>query len=868
MTDRAVGRLTGISANLAAAAFGFAGAWLMGLGLSVSTVLVSVLAGTFGWFLGWFGARALGRFLTRQGYAPAGLPVYRLGSLPADEVTAGGKARSLSALTRFGQRVPAGLAVLPRGFDGDLLTPRAAALLHRELARFPAGVRFAVRSSAAAEDSSTASFAGAYETVLDVEADQVVGAIAQVRASAGSGRVSSYAEATGTRAGDLAVVVQTMVPAELAGVLFTVHPLTADLATMLGTVVTGPGESVVSGEQTGEEFSFARPSGQYTGPAALRQYAAVLHAEAHRIEGSFGGVPQDIEWAVAGGKVWILQARPITTLNPWTPDTAERNDSLAGNALWSATNLSEANPEAQTPLTVSLVRFQQANGGPTMALRGREMAGHIGGRPYANLSVQITSRRGKAGKADPREVYRGLADWWGDLPAEVPIPLVPMTGEDWTQVGIPLLGSLVRMGWTRLRLPGFLAAHEPRCARLSATIAATTRPAELGRLWEDELMGFGIDSFWAVIASGSTYPATLEARLRQRYGTEDAAALMSNLSGLTGGLESLGPATGLREVRAGRMRPEDYLARFGHRGVNEIELAWPRPAEDPDWLGRALDGVDDPTPVAELRRRQQHAYDAALERLRVADPRSVRQLERQLLRAARHASLREAVRSEGARTTGVIRRFALRAGDLLGIGDDVFLLTIDELLAALAGDTTTFDHFEARRETYRRYRALPALPGMIVGRFDPFVWAADPDRRVDLFVAGAETGPRTAEHSGDIVGHPGASGRFEGVVRRLDRLEDSGQLRPGEILVTQLTNIGWTPLFPRAGAIITDLGAPLSHAAIVARELGIPAVVGCGDATTRLRTGDRVVVDGAAGRVTLLARPEADQPEVTASQHR
>ena len=93
----------------------------------------------------------------------------------------------------------------------------------------------------------------------------------------------------------------------------------------------------------------------------------------------------------------------------------------------------------------------------------------------------------------------------------------------------------------------------------------------------------------------------------------------------------------------------------------------------------------------------------------------------------------------------------------------------------------------------------------------------------------------------------------EGTVRRLERLEDSAQFQPGEVLVTTMTNIGWTPLFPRAAAIVTDLGAPLSHAAIVARELGIPAVVGCGNATSRLKTGDRVRVDGGKGLVEILS---------------
>jgi pyruvate,water dikinase len=116
-----------------------------------------------------------------------------------------------------------------------------------------------------------------------------------------------------------------------------------------------------------------------------------------------------------------------------------------------------------------------------------------------------------------------------------------------------------------------------------------------------------------------------------------------------------------------------------------------------------------------------------------------------------------------------------------------------------------------------------------------------------------------------IVGAAGAAGCIEGVVRRLDTPEEGQQLRAGEILVTAQTNIGWTVLFARAGAIVTDIGAPLSHAAIVARELGVPAVVGCGDATLRLKTGDRVRVDGARGIVEILPNPHGDLPSAKSS---
>jgi pyruvate,water dikinase len=140
---------------------------------------------------------------------------------------------------------------------------------------------------------------------------------------------------------------------------------------------------------------------------------------------------------------------------------------------------------------------------------------------------------------------------------------------------------------------------------------------------------------------------------------------------------------------------------------------------------------------------------------------------------------------------------------------------------------------------------------MIVrGRFDPFQWAADPKRRNDIYDATVAAPMPT---SNTISGFAGAAGRVEGMVRVLDGPDQGDQLQLGEILVAVTTNVGWTPLFPRAAAVVTDVGAPLSHAAIVARELGIPAVVGCVSATTRLRTGDRVRVDGGQGTVEILS---------------
>lgn len=200
----------------------------------------------------------------------------------------------------------------------------------------------------------------------------------------------------------------------------------------------------------------------------------------------------------------------------------------------------------------------------------------------------------------------------------------------------------------------------------------------------------------------------------------------------------------------------------------------------------------------------------------------------------------------------MVRAFALRAGELTGTGNDIFFLYSDEVENLLTGDDSAVKHIPARRENYEKYKALPPLPSIIRGRFNPLEWAKDPQRRMDYYDA-TRPAANPAPASQTLKGYAGAAGRVEGSVRILANPEEGEKLEPGEILVAATTNIGWTPLFPKAAAIITDIGAPLSHAAIVARELGIPAAVGCRNATTRLKTGDKVLVDGGQGVVQILA---------------
>jgi len=449
-------------------------------------------------------------------------------------------------------------------------------------------------------------------------------------------------------------------------------------------------------------------------------------------------------------------------------------------------------------------------------------------------------------------VLKQATAWWGGIPEDVEIPLVPISAWTWWSKVLPSLTRLgIQMARLRKKIPQFVAENPRWCAAMSQRIRQTENGAELAALLRDEIAPYSMYAFFLGLAGATDLPNRLESELRGLVGAEDANALLSNLSGLSSPLECLGPVTGLGKVAGGEMSRAAYLEAYGHRGVNEVEYAWPRPLEDPTWLDRQLaEFAKAPVDIKALFAKQQAAFTVAWERFCERHPRKVKAMRLRLEKAAQAANQREAIRSEATRSAIVIRAFALRAGELTGIGEDVFFLTMDEVIALLAGDDAACRFIPLRKETFARYAALPPYPTVIVGRFNPMQWAADPNRRSDIYNANAPIAPHSPDTAHIIKGFAGALGIVEGAVRRLDRLEDSDHLQAGEILVTTLTNIGWTPIFPRAAAIVTDLGAPLSHAAIVARELGIPAVVGCGECHHALedrRSGARQWRAGAGG---------------------
>jgi phosphohistidine swiveling domain-containing protein len=538
----------------------------------------------------------------------------------------------------------------------------------------------------------------------------------------------------------------------------------------------------------------------------------------------------------------------MTEKSGFDPTTGTWNDSLTGDFLWSRNNFGEGRPDVMAPFTFSLTDKVWRE---ISLLPGYSMAGNICGRFYANVSVSMSMLTAMGKSADAAKEQ--MAGMLGHVPGEIDIPLVPLRRLTVLKAMPKMICLAIQERRGTRQVPKYLATMPSLCKELRERIAAARKETELIDLWHRDIFSCITDGLWIVAGGAAPLEALmpLKRKLTELVGEADANALFSNVSSEEDMLASLGPVVGIARVAQGRMSRAAYLETYGHRGPHEAELSLPPPAEDPDWLDKQLAEYEkDPVDVDALLAKRCADFEAAWQRLQARYPQKALKLRRQIDKVGPAARMREAVRDEMTRFLWVEREWALRAGELTNLGDDIFLLTIDEVLDVLSGNDAAVAHIPARQETYARYRELPPYPMIVRGHFDPYEWAADPNRRNDIYDATAATPLST---SNTISGFAGAAGCVEGLVRLLDGPEQGDQLQPGEILVAVTTNVGWTPLFPRAAAVITDVGAPLSHAAIVARELGIPAVVGCGEATTRLRTGDRVRVDGGHGRVEILS---------------
>jgi pyruvate,water dikinase len=722
----------------------------------------------------------------------------------------GSKAASLAHLTGAGFPVPAGMVATAAAVaDWD----QALAQLRTHAAELGGGQgrRFAVRSSAAAEDLAGASFAGQYETVLDVRLDELPDAVRRVFDSAASARVAAYrqahpqAAAADPSSSGMAVLVQVMVAAAAAGVAFTANPLTGDRDQVVITAVRGLGEPLVSGQATGDQWivrdGHARCT-RATEQAITADQARQVATLARRVHAHLGS-PQDLEWAIttdpsgAEGGLWLLQARPMTAL----PDPVAWTPPIPGYWMRNL-RLGEWLPEPMTPLFADWL-LDRLDHGEQQATRD-----HIGAAlEFPHAAVNGWYYLGTP-PLSPRTIATALLQGRGRLlrffrygvlgPGRDPVAadrrLLAGLAEEWHTELLPRYQRLVHEGERQL---------------------PTASPDQLADI-VDEVGAAAGEQLWSLaVVGGAAWK--VEGALARFWRQHLAATLEASVQELLVGLPGTQP-----DLPAHAVQSLDWA----HPTAGELGWPPPRPAED--------------------RHRELAAHREALTTQCVSALGDRPQLQarfRALLAVAqRYAVLREQQARQLTLGWPLLRRCALRLGETLhghGVIDqaeDVFFLTRAEL------DTRTplQELVDRRRAIWERQRRL--LAPLTIGR---------PPRLIQRELLAAVEAVRTTGPApeGAIVGQPASPGRATGPVRIVHGPGDFDRFQPGEVLVARTTAPAWTPLFARAAAVVTDGGTLAAHASLVAREYGIPAVVATGDATTRLDDGQVVTVDGGAGTV-------------------
>ncbi|BBH69165.1 phosphoenolpyruvate synthase [Actinoplanes sp. OR16] len=746
----------------------------------------------------------------------------------------GGKGASLGALVREGERVPDGFVVTTEAF--------AEGVVPRELIaeRWRGMGAVAVRSSATGEDSPGVSFAGQHDTVLGAgDVDAIVAAVEKCWASVRSERAVAYRERHGLGEPLMAVVVQRMVTAARAGVLFTADPVSGRRDGMLVEAAAGPGSGVVDGSAEVQRYS----------PEA----GTALRELGERMRALFG-TPQDVEWAEdADGTLWVLQSRPITTLFPAPP---AHEGPLP--RVYVEFGHVQGMLRPVTPMGMSSLQRMIAAMMASLGVRAEIV--DIGGRLYGDLSdlARHPSARKRLVKLmavdfGPRAqavMEHVLAD-----PRFAPVPGSPAIKVErslsvWRAVS-GILRSLARPADARRRVLDAaerlrIAAEPPPGLRTTAERMAFVRAEDGGDSADDltwpivagllagavpgELLkGIATPAELQTVLGGVPDNVTIEMdlalwRIAREVPPEHRETLLGTPPQALAALHLAGklPEIGL----------EEFIRRYGHRGPAEADLGVPRWSEDPAGIFAAIANyllVTDPDQAPDVRfaraaARGEAALDELARRVRWRRPLRGR-LAIWLLRRARVLSgLREYGKFAGLHRLSAVREQLLLIGeDLLENPADIMFLTLDEVESG--GDHRRL--IAERRATYEaecRRRHVP----------------------VALLSDGTDVETLLAAGNDGVGASPGrVTGRA-----RIVHDPATARIEPGEILVVATTDPAWTPLFLTAGGLVSETGAVMAHGPTVAREYGLPAVISVRDATTRFSDGQLITVDGAAGTVT------------------
>jgi pyruvate,water dikinase len=788
----------------------------------------------------------------------------------------------------------------------------------------------AVRSSATAEDLPGASFAGLQDTYLNVRGEAaLLDSVKRCWISLFTDRAVLYRArgGFGQRSVRLAVVVQRLIEPDVSGILFTADPISGHRQIASIDAGFGLGEALVSGlisadlyrvdKRTGEvlvarpgdkAFAIRSVSGGGTTREALpesRRRARALSDEqvralaevGKRVESFYGGVPQDIEWCIADDAIYLVQARPITSLFP-VPVRAQADDGLrvyfsfghlqmmldamptlvqqvwrlffpAGKAstptLHSPPALSAVMVPAGSRLYIDVtgvLRLPRARRGLLALLsRAYEALGHS----LAALAARPDFREGRK---DAGGVLRAALDALGPVLGRVPaallfldpaagasrfdraVEVIPRESEERVRAASTPADRIRRCAVELNALFGRIRIHLPRMVAGFVALGLLRRWAR-GK-WAEHVRGDVGVLMRGLPGNVTTQMDLAVGDLTDILRPHPELATLLRTRPWDEARELLPNVSGGRELSVAL---EQFMSRYGNRCASEIDVSRPRWRDDPSLLLRVMRGGLSGREPGEHRRHheaQVAAGEAAGARLVTAasqglwGPLRRRWVER-LVRVARFGmGLREHPKFTIVQILGVVRAEVVAAGQTLArrgqLADsgDVWHLGFDELAAALEDGTVDLrERVASRAAEFHRDQ----------GRKPPLAMSSDGE------IPTPDTG-RADLPSDALPGTAASAGVVEGIARVVTKPERE-VLHAGEILVAPFTDPGWTPLFVHAAGLVTEVGGMMTHGAVVAREYGIPAVVSVVSALERIKTGQRIRVDGTRGFVQILAAPAA-----------
>jgi phosphohistidine swiveling domain-containing protein len=688
----------------------------------------------------------------------------------------GGKAARLRQLQAAGFNIP-----------DFVVSPRDVNAAVRQL-----GTPIAVRSSASVEDGPNVSFAGQFESYLNLNSlSDIQRCIQDCHASVHAPSVANYCRRQGVDAGQIRmdVILQRMVNPDLAGVAFTVNPATGEEQIVI-EATAGLADELLAGHE---------PPLPADHPL-LQQHSAAIADVARRIQ-RFFGAPQDIEFAIEQDTLFILQARPITRI-AFTAEIGE----------WTNADFRDGGVSSTvcTPLMWSLYEFVwdralKSSLRELRLYRGDFCSGRMFfGRPYWNLGAVKECLATLPGFVE-RDFDQDLSV---QINYEGPGRRTPLSA---TNV-IRAVPTLLSVG-SFFRRQQKIAENLLRTGVSSSVAESALQSSPISvegfqKLVERDYLNIERIYFQTIFAASLAKLDFLSSFPDANYG-----ALVAALPPL----RHMAPVRAVQELpRRGDTELREIIENHRHHCRLGLDVKHPRWDEDLEFVTHMLaelpeSGGEDPRPcyedsrsrmLSQLPRRKHNRFNRKLDRLR------------------HFVWLREELRDVSSRMYYLIRRSVLRIADAHGVGDDIFFCRFQDIARS------DWSHADRGREIYESYRNFTAPNEIGVG------YQLQPQTEV--------TG---------LTGIPASGGRVTGTAFVARDVAEAAAMPTGQILICLFTDPGWTPVLDRAGGVVTETGGLLSHAAIICREYGIPAVLGIRDATSRIRHGSTITLHGNEGRV-------------------